>query len=115
VDRHARSVPGFRSNGGRKNERQADSRFDTRYENGYSNDRPNGLPIPNFAPLPSYAGADDLSSVGGDSAYDSQYGGSRASFFSQRKEDKPGPQLGYFIGGGSGGNYFCGDSKSQVP
>lgn len=114
-DRHARSAPGFRPNGGRKNERQADSRFDTRYENGYSNDRSNGLPIPSFAPLPSYAGADDLSSVGGDSAYDSQYGGSRASFFSQRKEDKPGPQLGYFIGGTSGGNYFSGDSKSPAP
>ena len=115
-------APGFRStsnsnnnhNGGawgRKGERQPDSRFDARYEDdGYNNNNSNnvttnssGLPIPSFAPLPSYAGVeDDLSSVGGD---DSQYGGSRASFYSQRKDDRRGLSLsGYYVGGGGGGN-----------
>jgi hypothetical protein len=70
------------------------------------------MPIPSFAPLPSYAGGgDDLSSVGGDSAVDSQFGGSRSSFFSQqtqRKDESRGPSLGYFVGGASG-NFFGGD------
>lgn len=101
---------GFRLVGrGRGKESQADSRFDPRYDvaGGYEdrNDRSNGLPIPSFAPLPSYAGADDLSSVGGDSAYDSQYGGSRASLYSQRKEDRNGPSLGFYVGA-PGGSYF---------
>ena len=112
---HLPVAPGFRSTnhnnswGGRKNERQVDSRFDARYEeDGYNNNNvtgttnSNGLPIPSFAPLPSYAGGeDDLSSVGGD---DSQYGGSRASFFSQRtKDDRRGLSLaGYYVGGGGG-------------
>ena len=114
---HLPVAPGFRSTnnhnsswGGRKTERQADSRFDARYEeDGYNANannvagatNSNGLPIPSFAPLPSYAGAeDDLSSVGGD---DSQYGGSRASFFSQRtKDDRRGLSLaGYYVGGGN--------------
>jgi regulator of nonsense transcripts 1 len=97
-------------NGNRRGRRgkheQADSRFDPRYDNGLGGyeDNQNGgtnrsLPIPSFAPLPQYAGADDLSSVGGDSAYDgSQYGGSRASFWSQR-EKAQGPSHGYFVGG----------------
>ena len=116
------TAPGFRPDAGghgRRSERQADSRFDPRYENdvGGYNDQPvgaSGLPIPSFAPLPSYAGGDDSSSVGGDSAYDSQYGGSRASLYSQRKEDRRGPTLGYFVGGTSGGNYYNGgDAKTD--
>jgi regulator of nonsense transcripts 1 len=119
---HRQNAPGFRSGGGRgrKNERQVDSRFDPRYDTGGNyggheerNQGAGGLPIPSFAPLPSYTGADDLS-VGADSAYDSQYGGSRASFYSQRKEDRPrGPSLGYFVGG-SGGNYYNNETKSQA-
>lgn len=108
------NAPGFRSSGhGRGKDRQSDSRFDPRYETGgLPNDREGsgpagGLPIPTFAPLPNY-GADDLSSVGGDSAYDSQYGGSRATFYSQQKEDRRGPKLGFFVGGNSG-NYFNSD------
>lgn len=73
--------------------RRGDSRFDPRYKK-YDvqalND--NALPIPHFAPLPSYAGGDDMSSVGdngsvyGGSQYSgysyggSQYGGSRSYF-----------------------------------
>lgn len=117
------NAPGFR-NGNRRGGRggkheQADSRFDPRYDNGYggyedgnaTNTNSNnaganrGLPIPSFAPLPHYAGADDLSSVGGESAYDgSQYGGSRASFWSQRERTNQGPSLGYFVGGPLGPN-----------
>jgi regulator of nonsense transcripts 1 len=118
------TAPGFRSGArGRGKEKQADSRFDPRYETGGfdGNDGgpggapsggPGGLPIPSFAPLPSYAGGDDQSSVGGDSAYDSQYGGSRASFLSQRKEDRRGPSLGYFVGG-PGGSYYSNDVRNQ--
>jgi regulator of nonsense transcripts 1 len=115
-------APGFgRSSGGRasKDTTQTDSRFDSRYENRNDNgNAPNvnssGVPIPSFAPLPNYAGADDLSSVGGDSAYDSQYGGSRASFFTQRsnKEDKRGPSLGYYVGGAPAGSYFSSDPSA---
>jgi len=120
-DRHQQHAPSFSRGGGgggryRGKEKQSDSRFDPRYEGSYDerNDRSsndhhhnNGLPIPSFAPLPNYAAADDVSSVGGDSAYDSQYGGSRASFFSQRKDDRRGPSLGYYVGG-PGGNYYAG-------
>jgi hypothetical protein len=66
------------------------------------------LPIPSFAPLPSYAGGDDASSVGGDSTYGgSQFGGSRASFFSQQNNGKSkerGPGMGYFVG--AGGDFY---------
>lgn len=102
------TAPSFRSRANRGKEKQTDSRFDPRYESSITESYGNGgatasgLPIPSFAPLPSYAGADDLS-VGADSAYDSQYGGSRASFFSQRKDRGPSP--GYYVGG-SGGNFF---------
>ena len=102
------NAPGFRSRGSRGKEKQTDSRFDPRYESStyesYENGREtsSGLPIPSFAPLPSYAGGDDLS-VGADSAYDSQYGGSRASLYSQRKDR--GPSLGYYVGG-TGGNFY---------
>ena len=63
-----------------RKEEQSDSRFDPRYHGSHnggnlSHPMDNGLPIPNFAPLPSYAGGgDDMSSVGGDG--DSVYGGS---------------------------------------
>jgi regulator of nonsense transcripts 1 len=115
------NAPGFRSGArGRGKEKQADSRFDPRYENsgfegpdGNDGGGPGGLPIPSFAPLPSYAGGDDQSSVGGDSAYDSQYGGSRATVLSQRKEDRRGPSLGYFVGG-PGGSYYSNDVRSQA-
>jgi regulator of nonsense transcripts 1 len=77
-DGQPHNAPGFRNGrGGRRGKQeQSDSRFDPRYDNGYdgydgggnSNGVANsGLPIPSFAPLPHYAGADDLSSVGGDS------------------------------------------------
>jgi regulator of nonsense transcripts 1 len=129
------AAPGFRpaaNRRGRRKDEQNDSRFDARYNNdnyGYEEDinpktntgNNNGLPIPNFAPLPSYAGGgDDASSVGGESAYGgSQYGGSRASFWSQAqrgagnnadnnggaKDNREPPGLGYFVGG-VGGAYF---------
>ena len=109
-DGHPHNAPGFRNDrrGRRGKHEQSDSRFDPRYENGYGGYDGNnhgvsntGLPIPSFAPLPHYAGADDLSSVGGDSQYEqsSQFGGSRASFFSQREKPNQGPSLGYFVGG----------------
>jgi len=123
-------APGFRngSKRGRRKDEQTDSRFDPRYDSGFVYEGGNnganggaagggdrGLPIPSFAPLPSYAGADDLSSVGGDSAYDgSQYGGSRASFWSQRKENNPGPSLGYFVGAPGGNYYSTNDMRSQA-
>jgi len=99
------NAPGSRPSRQRGKKTQTDSRFDPRYniEGGYGGDgRGNGMPIPSFAPLPNYAGGDDLSSVGGDSAYDSQYGGSRASYYSQRKDNRNGPSLGYYVGGGGG-------------
>jgi len=103
-------APGFRNGGGRRGRRgkheQLDSRFDPRYEAGLgggyddSHNTNGGVPVPSFAPLPRYAGADDLSSVGGESAFDgSQYGGSRASFFSQREKAIRGSSHGYFVGG----------------
>jgi regulator of nonsense transcripts 1 len=98
-DRRDESGPGFRMAGrSRGKETQSDSRFDSRYENsgGHQGPAPSGIPIPSFAPLPSY-GADDLSSVGGDSEYGSQFGGSRASFYSQRIKDDRGPSLGYYV------------------
>jgi hypothetical protein len=120
-----------------------DSRFDPRYNTATSEStevsaaksnvhtsRGNNLPIPSFAPLPSYnpglsVVGDDNSSVGGDSAFDSQYGGSQiastqlrskiaagTSLYSQVvqqqrvKKDDRGPALGYLIGGGSTGGTF---------
>jgi AAA domain len=110
------SAPPFRaSTRGRKNDRQSDSRFDARYENtrnggygrAYTGEGNNsatatmngGIPVPSFAPLPNYAGADDLSSVGGESGYDSQFGNNR--MYPPRKDDRDrrGPSLGYFVGG----------------
>jgi hypothetical protein len=102
-DRNAQSAPGFRSSGrARGKDVQTDSRFDSRYEAGLNPADFPALPIPSFAPLPNYAGADDLSSVGGDSAYDSQYGGSRTSYYTQqgRPNDHRGPSVGYVVGAG---------------
>jgi regulator of nonsense transcripts 1 len=84
------AAPGFRNTGrrGRGKEQQSDSRFDARYSDIGFDPVPttggNGLPIPSFAPLPSYAGGDDASSVGGDSSFaGSQFGGSRAGMWAQ--------------------------------
>lgn len=125
---HAVGFTSSRGGGGggrhRGKETQSDSRFDPRYENSSYDDRNdrssnnnansnNGLPIPSFAPLPSYAAGDDLS-VGADSAYDSQYGGSRASFLSQQrgsnKDDRRGPSLGYYVGAPGGSYYSSNDA-----
>jgi len=125
--RGTQAAPGFRSGGRRgygKN-KQNDSRFDARYGSyeydgesttGANNNGPNGLPIPNFAPLPSYTGGDDASSVGGESSYSgSQFGGSRAGMWSQKSgmnsgsHEKDGPGLGYFVG--SNANYFSDQGK----
>eukprot|EP00526_Cylindrotheca_closterium_P002683 CAMPEP_0113620490 /NCGR_PEP_ID=MMETSP0017_2-20120614/10445_1 /TAXON_ID=2856 /ORGANISM="Cylindrotheca closterium" /LENGTH=1013 /DNA_ID=CAMNT_0000530163 /DNA_START=281 /DNA_END=3322 /DNA_ORIENTATION=- /assembly_acc=CAM_ASM_000147 len=102
---------GFNMGGGRRGKRkdgQADSRFDSRYNNasdGNNNGNDgnysgNGLPIPNFAPLPSYGDhqGDDASSVGGDSAYSgSQFGGS-VNRYGMGGNDR-GPNVGYYVGG----------------
>ncbi|KAG7368911.1 phospholipid-translocating P-type ATPase, flippase [Nitzschia inconspicua] len=118
--RGTQTAPSFRSGGHRRHgkEGQNDSRFDARYggfdyNSGSNKIGSNGLPIPSFAPLPSYAGGDDASSVGGDSSFGgSQFGGSRAGMISQRggmvgngigKDDR-GPGLGFFVG--TSGNYF---------
>ena len=107
-------APGVRA---RRNDEQTDSRFDPRYNSksryDLSDTRSGGLPIPKFAPLPNY-GADDLSSVGGDSQYSqSQY--SRASFQTQRTHDqqhRSGPTLGYFVGGHVGDYYSAPDDRN---
>ena len=84
------AAPGFRNvvRRGRGKEQQSDSRFDSRYNDaGFEPEAAagaNGLPIPSFAPLPSYSGGDDASSVGGDSSFGgSQFGGSRAGMWAQ--------------------------------
>ena len=84
------TAPGFRNvvRRGRGKEQQSDSRFDARYNDAGFEPEPsvgaNGLPIPRFAPLPSYAAGDDASSVGGDSSFGgSQFGGSRAGMWAQ--------------------------------
>lgn len=80
----SQNAAGFGKRSGRSNrrDRQADSRYDQRYDQDYSaggghrKSQNGGLPIPSFAPLPSYAvGGDDASSVGGDSSFGSQFGG----------------------------------------
>jgi regulator of nonsense transcripts 1 len=122
------AAPGFRTvaRRGRGKEQQSDSRFDARYnDTGYDPEPAsnlttgtNGLPIPNFAPLPSYAGGDDASSVGGDSSFGgSQFGGSRAGLWSQNGrapgtiEKERGPGLGFFVGGGP--NFFGNDTSTS--
>jgi len=118
---HIRHSSAFR-NGGRRNrsrrEEQTDSRFDPRYETGatYNQGDSNArnLPIPNFAPLPRYAGGDDMSSVGGDGG--SIYGGSQ--YDGSQHHRSHGHRGGFsdmFISGStgnSGGDYF--DVKSQA-
>mmetsp|Transcript_11925 Transcript_11925/g.17981 ORF Transcript_11925/g.17981 Transcript_11925/m.17981 type:complete len:1012 (-) Transcript_11925:1834-4869(-) len=55
---------------GRRREQQTDSRYDPRYSGSdlsHAYTHPNGIPLPQFAPLPNY-GDDDLSSVGGHSS-----------------------------------------------
>ncbi|KAL7578799.1 hypothetical protein ACA910_016021 [Epithemia clementina (nom. ined.)] len=124
----------------------SDSRFDPRYNHHSNNNNhlygdvgvgggntSSGLPIPSFAPLPNYTasgGADDLSSVGGDSAYDSQYGNaSRGSFYSQQphhrhnntvnsatnnmKEHRnaPPPLSSFYVGGAPDGSYYRNNGK----
>jgi regulator of nonsense transcripts 1 len=116
-DRRAQNeqaAPGFRNVGrrGRGKEQQSDSRFDARYNDaGFDPDSTagaNGLPIPSFAPLPTYAGGDDSSSVGGDSSFGgSQFGGSRAGMWAQNGngigDSKDRAQgLGFGFGGGFG-------------
>merc|ERR1712183_259968 len=46
----------------------SDSRFDPRYglDESSKKHENRGIPLPSFAPLPNYAGGDDMSSVGGD-------------------------------------------------
>ena len=107
----------------------SDSRFDPRY-NGNNNSNNNNnvygsntsggsnLPIPSFAPLPTYnagggGAGDDLSSVGGDSAYDSQYGNSRGgSLYSQQQRNHkdhrnhPASLSGFYVGGAPDGSYY---------
>ena len=113
-DREAKVAPGFRS---RHKDAHSDSRFDPRYSksSGYDNSeaRGGGLPIPKFAPLPSY-GADDVSSVGGDSQY-SQSQFSRASIHTQRMQEqlRAGPSLGFFVGGPSGDYYTSPDERNS--
>ncbi|CAJ1951812.1 unnamed protein product [Cylindrotheca closterium] len=103
---------GFNVGAGRRGKRkdgQADSRFDSRYNNaseGNNNDSDvnysgNGLPIPKFAPLPSYGDhpGDDASSVGGDSAFSgSQFSGSINTNRYAGGNDR-GPNVGYYVGG----------------
>jgi len=115
-DRRAQSAPFFKSVVGRRSrgkEQQMDSRFDARYnDTGYDPNSTlgaNGLPIPSFAPLPSYRGGDDASSVGGDSSFGgSQAGGSRAGMWSQNNghglgdPKHRGPAMGFAFGSGFG-------------
>lgn len=130
--RDAQNAPAFRSGGRRSfgKDSQKDSRFDERY-GSYDYDAgsnvkngPNGLPIPSFAPLPSYPGGDDASSVGGNSSYGgSQFGGSRGGTWrggaagagnGHAKEDRV-PGVGYFVGAGGGtGNYFNGSQDETT-
>eukprot|EP00593_Proboscia_inermis_P016148 CAMPEP_0171319270 /NCGR_PEP_ID=MMETSP0816-20121228/95236_1 /TAXON_ID=420281 /ORGANISM="Proboscia inermis, Strain CCAP1064/1" /LENGTH=745 /DNA_ID=CAMNT_0011814771 /DNA_START=24 /DNA_END=2261 /DNA_ORIENTATION=+ len=112
---------GGRRGRGRRDE-QADSRYDPRYSSGpppppmYD-----GPPIPNFAPLPSYAG-DDLSTVGGDGASvcdtSSVYGGSQMNHghVGGRTGRSDGSTFeNMYIGGPiGGGGYFSHDLRSQA-
>jgi len=122
--RNARNAPGFRAGGrrGYGKDLQNDSRFDSRYGayeydgDSHAMNGSSDLPIPNFDPLPSYTGGDDGSSVGGGSSYaGSQFGGSRASMWSQKNgmngsHEKDRLGLGYYIG--NNGNYFS-DHQSK--
>lgn len=77
----------------RRGDRQTDSRHDPRYKDAAFNrsqSHPNGVPLPQFAPLPTYD--DDLSSVGG---YSSVYGDASVTYSQQ-------------------GTYYGGDMRSQA-
>jgi len=101
---------------------QGDSRFDPRYKK-YEVDELNakGLPIPNFAPLPSYGG-DDMSSVGDNNSVSgfSQYGGSQYGGSQYGGSQFGGSQRygyrGSYVSGGpgsvSGDSYY--DVRSQA-
>lgn len=113
--RYSTAFSGGRRGRGR---RADDSRFDSRYNN-YDADAliDKGLPIPNFAPLPSYAGADDMSSVGdGGSLYGgSQYGGNNSLYGGSQSHHNHnrGYRDQYYGGHGSvSGDYF--DVRSQT-
>lgn len=76
------TMAGGRRGGRGRKEQQTDSRYDPRYRNtgAVYADHGSGVPLPQFAPLPSYGG-DDMSTVGdGGSVYgdSSVYGGSQA-------------------------------------
>ena len=94
---------GGRRKGGRGG--QGDSRFDPRYQYDSEGLNAKGLPIPNFAPLPSYAGGDDMTSDAGSVYGGSQYGGSQWGGSQSR--------YGGMYGGGSvNGDYY--DLRSQA-
>ena len=95
----------FRSGSGRgRKDKQTDSRYDPRYSSSNMplyGDSGGAMPIPNFAPLPSYAGGDDMSSVGGDVG--SVYGGTQ-----------PGDAPSHHPDMYNGGDYYAGDVRSQA-
>lgn len=121
-DGRVQNSTAFRGRRRGRRDQQTDSRFDPRYNsNGYSAQETNarGMPIPNFAPLPSYAGGDDMSSVGDNgSVYsESQYGGSQygGSQYGYRGNSNRGGGLSdmYFGGPPSvSGDYY--DVRSQA-
>jgi len=92
-NRRPRDALGF----GRRNGGGVDSRYDTRYKDvGMAR---SDVPIPSFAPLPAY---NDEQSLDGDS----QYGGSRASFYTQPRDDgSKGGNTGFYVSGGGGYGY----------
>jgi len=95
--------------GGRRNGRrggQGDSRFDPRYKYDSEGLNAKGLPIPNFAPLPSYAGGDDMSTDAGSVYGGSQYGGS------QYGGSQWGESQSHYGGGTVNGDYY--DLRSQA-
>jgi len=116
---HSNAFRGGRRGRGRRHD-QSDSRFDPRYgstDGRYLNEDSRGMPIPNFAPLPSYAG-DDMSSVGdGGSIYGgSQYGGSQYGGSQYSRSMHGGHRGGFsdmFVGGSGSvnGDY---DVRSQA-
>ena len=124
--RHSSSNAHFRGNGGRRGrgrkDEQTDSRYDPRYSSlsasGYGDTSSgNGLPLPNFAPLPSYGGGDDMSSVGGDGSVfedSSQYGGSQITQQNQRNYNNIGRGSGVYADFVGGGEYFSNDIRSQA-
>mmetsp|Transcript_5429 Transcript_5429/g.7904 ORF Transcript_5429/g.7904 Transcript_5429/m.7904 type:complete len:1069 (+) Transcript_5429:55-3261(+) len=117
---HSNHSIAFRNSGRRRRNRrdeQSDSRFDPRYRpsgaSSYENNG-EGIPLPNFAPLPSYGGGDDMSSIGGDGS--SIYGGSQYSD-SQHNTTNRGRFQDLYISGGPGsvsGDSYLHDIRSQA-